>query len=150
MKNSAARSGVSFTCASAQARCNGKSFMRALPPSPLLPFITAASGQRAAGVLAAKLRPKPYSGFFRINERATHPMRCIARFVLPKTGENCCLAIWGQIFFGGRVILNFQIGRLYITYHFRELCIHIHYSGGGYGARDFVILGPEAGHQDRT
>jgi hypothetical protein len=27
----------------------------------------AASGQRAVGLLATSLRPKPYSGFFRIN-----------------------------------------------------------------------------------
>jgi len=40
MKNPAASSGVSF---------NGKSILGALPPNPHLPFITAASGLRAAG-----------------------------------------------------------------------------------------------------
>jgi hypothetical protein len=58
MKNPAASSGVSF---------NGKSFIGIALPNPCTPFITAASGQRAAGLLATLLRPKPYSGFFRIN-----------------------------------------------------------------------------------
>jgi hypothetical protein len=40
MKYPAASSGVSF---------NGKNFMGVAPPNPALPFITAASGQRAAG-----------------------------------------------------------------------------------------------------
>ena len=39
---------------------------------PRLSFITAASGQRVAGLIAAMMRPKLYSDFFRINHSLTN------------------------------------------------------------------------------